>query len=226
MSSIDKNMETMVLNYSKSPIAITTRDSQYLIPGSTDGVPAEFPLTVSEIVYINSVSDIFKCGYLWFDRSLEEELYGALRITDWRTIMRDEQIDDIILHPTSDKLREVIDIQRPRYFERIYGRYIGLKNAGYPISGSVEKIMSLRRKEFADGKVTSEIQVSVAAPVEAHQEETNRQLEEMKKQLAELQALLAAKESAGGEAEKPATKPKSTAKKTTAKSTGTKTKET
>ena len=226
MSSIDKNMETMVLNYSKSPIAITTRDSQYLVPGSTDGVPAEFPLTVSEIIYINSISDIFKVGYLWFDPAVEEEMYGALRITDWRTIMRDEQIDDIILHPTADKLREVIDIQRPRYFERIYGRYIGLKNAGAPISGSVEKIMSLRRKEFADGKVTSEIQINLTAPAEVHQEETNKQLEEMKKQIAELTALLAAQKDAPADTAQTAAKPKPAAKKTTAKGTGTKTKET
>lgn len=191
MSTLDRTTEYMVRNYTKSPVAISTRDTRYLIPGGTLEAPAEFPMTLNELTYVNSISDIFKIGILFFDEEHEAEIYDVLRIRDWANILHIDEIDDIILNPTTEKLERVIAIQNQMYFERVYGEYIALKNAGRPISGSVEQVMKLRKKEFQKGTIRSEIKVKVSEPTVAQIDAQNDKIAEMEAKIAQLTALLA-----------------------------------
>ena len=193
---LDRNREYMVRNYNPSPVAISTRDSQYLIPGGTRHAPAEFPMTLNEIIFVNSMSDIFKIGVLFFEEEFEEDIYAALRITNWREILRADDIDDIILNPTTEKLQKVIAITNHMYFDRIYGEYTQLRRSGRAISGSVERVIKLRQAELHKGIMKSEIKISNVDDTARHQAETDAQMQAMREQIAELKALLAAQAAA------------------------------
>ena len=196
MSVLDRNTEYTVRNYTGSPVAVSTRTGSYLIPGGSRDNPVEFPMTLAELAYVNSVSNVFKIGMLFFDEQFESDLYESLKIRDWHDILRLDEIDDIILHPTTEKLERIIKIQNPTYFERIYGEYIGLKNAGMPISGSVDQVMKLRKNEFRKGSVRSEIKVRTVEPSADQINAQNDKIAEMQKQIEQLTALLAQQQAA------------------------------
>ena len=234
MSALDKTKEYIVLNYINSPVAISTKDSSYLIPGGSADNPAEFPLTLSELMYINSVSKIFQIGVLFFEPQDEEEVYEALRIRNWRDIMRDSEIDDIILRPTTELLQKIISIQDAMYFERIYGRYVYLKNLGKPISSIVADVFKKRKYEIVHGVINSKIVIKQqdipASQISAQAE----QIAAMQKQIEQLTNIIAQQQSGNTVAEQPVEKPveepevvaPAPTKKTTAKRTTRKAKET
>ena len=128
---------------------------------------------------------------MFFEPDYEADLYEELRIRDWEDILRPSDIEDTILNPTTQKLHRVISIISPMYFERIYGAYIGLKNAGQPISGSVEQVMKLRKSEFKKGKIRSEIQITTPEPTAKQLDDQNDKIAALQKQVEQLTALLA-----------------------------------
>ena len=184
---LDKQRTYMVLNYDTSPIAITTRDHNDLIPAGNDDVPASLPLTIDEIVYVNSTTKVFKIGRLRFEPEFEAEIYNELRLYDWQNILTNQQIYDIILHPTLEKLERILAIDDQMYFDRIYGAYMGLRNAGATISNNVENIMKARYKELSRNKRKTEIQLR---PKDVAPAQDNAVVEDLQKQLAETRALL------------------------------------
>ena len=95
---LDKNKTFLVLNYNGSPVAVSTRHESYIIPGGSSESPSSMPLSVDEIVQINSNSNVFKMGLLWFEEEFQENLYKECRIRNWKDILTDSEIEDIILH--------------------------------------------------------------------------------------------------------------------------------
>ena len=184
---LDKQKTYMVLNYDTSPIAVTTRHTNELIPAGDDDNPTGVPFSLDDISYINSTTKVFKIGRLFFEEEYQEEIYDELRIRDWKDIMTNREIYDIILNPTVENLERVIAIDDPMYFDRIYGAYIGLVNTGVDISLNVSNVLKARRKEFASNKRKSAIELR------AKEEETkvDPQVEAMQKQIAEMQAMIA-----------------------------------
>lgn len=215
---LNKDKTYLVLNYCSSPVVVETRYGGYLVPGGTEENPASLPFSLDEIVQINSNSPVFTTGTLLFEPEYEEDIYQELRIRDWKSIMREADIRDAILNPTVEKLTKILAIESDFYFERIYGVFVGLKNANYAISGNVENIMYMRRKEFRMNKRKTAIEL------EAKNLETpvNTEIEDLKTQIAMLTKMLSGnKETATGESvpeaeEKPV---KKTTKKTSTKKT-------
>lgn len=209
--TLDKNKTYLVLNYNPSPVAISTKDRSFLIPGGSTFEPASYPFDMDEIHFINNASKAFKIGLLRFEKEYEEAIYDELRIYNWKSILTEAGMEDIILNPTTEGLELLLSIQDRMYFERAYGVYLGLKNEGYPISGSVERVMTARRKELSNGRVKTDIKVS-NRPAEVR--ETEAKMAEMQKQLDALTAMLVAaqeKESADSptvDEDKPAPKRK------------------
>jgi len=219
---LDKSKNYLVLNYSSSPVCFNTRYESILIPGGTKDAPASLPLSVDEIVQANTGTPLFKCGLLFFEPEYAEELYDACRIKNWKDILTDEQIENILLHPTIEGLEKIINIETEIYFERCYGIYIGLLNANYPITANVSKVMRARRSEFRRNKTKSEIQLvakDVASPItqeeyEATKSEINElkaAMEAMMKQNAELMKALSEKKTEAKK-EETAAKPRKTTK--------------
>lgn len=191
---LDKNKTYLVLNYNGSPVAVSTRNDSYIIPGGTSVEPASVPLSVDEIIQINSNSPVFKIGLLWFEPEFEEELYKECRIRNSKNILSDAQIEDAILNPTLDKLNKLLAIENEQYFERCYGIYIGLKNSNHSIKQNVENVMLARRKELRNRKYKTGILLT-KKETNALSEEAFKEAQEQNKKLSnevdELKAMVA-----------------------------------
>lgn len=218
--ALDRNHEYMVLNYNLSPVAIATRDAQYLIQAGTRVDPVKFPMTLGEIIYVNSTSDAFKIGLLFFEPEFEEEIYKELRISDWKNILHVEDIDDAILHPTTEKLQRLIAIRSAMYYDRVYAEYVMLRNSGCAISSAVEQVIKARRSEIRRGVAATEIKVSTIEDHAQKQAETDAQVKALQEQVDELKRMLAAQAS---KADVPAEAPKQEPAKKPAPKTQTKT---
>lgn len=191
---LDKNKTYLVLNYNGSPVAVSTRHESYIIPGGSSESPSSMPLSVDEIVQINSNSNVFKMGLLWFEEEVQEELYKECRIRNWENILRDKEIEDIILHPTLEKLERLLSIENEQYFERCYGIYIGLKNSNHSIKQNVENVMLARRKELRNRKYKTGILLTkkeTPAVSEEALKETQEQNIKLTKEVDELKAMVA-----------------------------------
>ena len=191
---LDKNKTYLVLNYNGSPVAVPTRHESYIIPGGSSESPSSMPLSVDEIVQINSNSNVFKMGLLWFEEEVQEELYKECRIRNWENILRDKEIEDIILHPTLEKLERLLSIENEQYFERCYGIYIGLKNSNHSIKQNVENVMLARRKELRNRKYKTGILLTKKETNVVSEEalkETQEQNVKLTKEVDELKAMVA-----------------------------------
>ena len=191
---LDKNKTYLVLNYNGSPVAVSTRHESYIIPGGSSESPSSMPLSVDEIVQINSNSNVFKMGLLWFEEEVQEELYKECRIRNWENILRDKEIEDIILHPTLEKLERLMSIENEQYFERCYGIYIGLKNSNHSIKQNVENVMLARRKELRNRKYKTGILLTKKETNVVSEEalkETQEQNVKLTKEVDELKAMVA-----------------------------------
>lgn len=182
---MDKNKTYLVLNYCSSPVAVETRTDSYLINGGSTEEPSSMPFSLDEIFQINSNSPVFKTGILRFEKEYEKDIYEEIRIKNWQNIMTDEEIENIILHPTIKSLQKIIDVQSDMYFERIYGIYIGLVNSDFPIRENVKTVMSARRKEFKNNQRISRIVLS-------KKDESNegKEIERLNKEIESLKALI------------------------------------
>lgn len=186
--ALERAKNYLVLNYNPSAVAVRTRFESYLIPGGTQAEPASMPFNLDEIAAINSGSNAFKIGLLWFEPEYEEEIYNELRITNWRNILTDDDIKDILLNPTMEGLQKVIDIDVDAYFERVRGIFVHLRNTGADISTKVETVINGRYKELVNRKRESAIRLAPVAPKE-NPSEMRKQVEEMKAQLSEMEEL-------------------------------------
>lgn len=223
---LQKNKTYLVLNPNPSGVAVSTRHESYLIPGGTEEAPGTWPFSVDEIIQINANSIAFKAGCLFFEPEFEEDIYKELRIYNWRDILRNKDIEDIILYPTREKLQRIVDIDNDFVFERAYGVYVGLKSANYGISGNVQTVFNTRHKEFKAGKRKSAIVLSEKPSAD------NAELEEMRAKLAAMEEMVRRLTQASAdttetvvpetpvEAEKPTPKPRAPRKTPAKKPTG------
>lgn len=198
---VDKNETYLVLNYCSSPVAINTRHESHLIEKGSRDNPSSQLFTFDEILQINSSSPVFKIGLLRFEKEFEEDLYEELRIRDWKDILTDEELEDIILHPTIETLSKILAIENELYFERAYGVYIGLKNASYPITKNVETVMAARRKEFKNKKYKTTISLEKKKDEDVVREaalaEEVKKREALEEKLASMEAMIAKLTSSG-----------------------------
>ena len=158
--ALTKEKSYLVLNYNTSPVSISTRHDSYLIEGGSNESPSVLPLTIDEIITANSNGYAFKYGLLFFEEEYQEDIYEELRIKNWRDILTNTQIEDIILNPDKEKLERILLINNEVYFDRIVGVCTGLKSAGVNISNRVELVLSLREKELSEKKRKTEITLS------------------------------------------------------------------
>lgn len=183
----------LVYNHTTSPVAVGLRDHSFIIDAGSDDNPTTYPLTLAEIQHVNNTSTLFKSGVLRPSEEESEFIYNNLRITDWQNILTNTDIEDIILNPTAEKLKKIVNIKNALYFERIYGVYIGLKNADAPITANVMRVITTRYNEFLNNKRDSEITISekTATPKVSEKEEAmTNEIEDLKARLKEMETLL------------------------------------
>lgn len=156
--SIKENVSIPVYNYNESNICIPTNISTHILPPAVDGVPSVDYLSFAEINYINGISDCFRTGLVRFDDNDKEEIYSALGFADWKNILTNDEIRDILLNPTIEGLQKIIDITNASVFDRIRTIFVSLKeNTDNDISNRVIKIMETRELEFKRGIYKTQI---------------------------------------------------------------------
>lgn len=180
--------------------------------------PSIIPLTFGEIRFINGQSKIFREGFLKFEPEVEEEVYKALQVHNWKDIMSEKDIMDMILTPTQEKLEKVIKITSISMFERIRNILTKMKNVGmYDISNRVVEIIEYRYQELYRNRMKSELVVTKTKQEIVEDVKTSliaSEIEKIKAELekkirAEIQAEMSSKEKeAPITIKKPAGRPK------------------
>lgn len=192
--SLQKERTYMVLNYNSSPISLSTKNGSYLLESGTRSNPSVIPMTIDEIVTANTNGYAFKYGFARFEKEFQEDIYKELRLHNWKDILTDEEIEDIIINPTAEGLERLIAIDDEVYFERVVGVYYGLKSIFADISPKVAFVIEQRKSELHNNKRKTEIvitkNIASSNKTEVKQEEFNNlkaQNEELAKQLEEMQ---------------------------------------
>ena len=176
-----------VLNYNENRVSLmVSPDKAYSFDPSIDGVtPTVIPLTMDEVKYGNN-SNAFKNGTLFFEERQEADVYEALNISNWKDILKNKDIRNIMLHPTYDGLSKILAIEDGTMFERVRGVYHKLLSEGtHDISVRVEQIIQTRYKELINGHTKTAIRLT--RKDFSNDALTHAEVSELKKQNAALQ---------------------------------------
>lgn len=187
-----------VLNYNENRVSVEVAPGKsYSFEPSIDGeTPMVIPMTIEEILYANN-SVAFKSGMLFFEKSREEEIYERLNIVNWKDILSNDKIKEILLHPTFDGLNKIVEIKSTSEFERVRGVLFKLKQSDrYDVSVRVEQIVNTRYKELLNRQINTDIILTKKdVPVESisseEMDKLKAQNEAMQKQLEEMQKMMA-----------------------------------
>lgn len=169
----------LVINEGTSSVAVSTRHESILIEGKQS-----YPFTQDEIRQINGNSNAFKIGLLFFEKDCEEEMYSDLRIRNWKAILHNEQIEEMLMHPTADDVETILAIDSVAYFERVRGLCIMLKNTGKEVPTKIDSMVNARWRELSSGRLGTSISVKKSTPVAAEDFEAYKA--DMEKKVADL----------------------------------------
>lgn len=182
--SIRDNLTIPVLNYNNFNVSTSTNIKEYFFEAS-DGVnPTIQYMSFPELVYVNGITSCFRTGLLMFDESQQEEIYTELKIPNWKDILTNAVIKDIILHPTKEGLEKIINITDNSIFDRIVGIMIGLKNDNADdISMRVVRTIEERALELRRGITKTQIKITFKETPKVNDNE----LEQVRAKNAELE---------------------------------------
>ena len=192
-----------VYNYSSSPIILHGMNRDYTVEGRVNEHPMIEDIPEDEVNYINGKSNVFRTGMLRFDDNDVDSMMEQLREIKWKeTLMTEENIEDAILHPTTEKLRRIVACNDRATIERYRAALVRIQNDGvYGVSTIADSVIRKRFTEITNGVTVSKIAVpeginvvdnaAVAADydtVKSQNEAMAAQIVEMQKQLDELRA--------------------------------------
>ena len=160
-----------------------------IVEGEKKGEPGYTDVTWRDIEYINHTTSAFKTGMLCFAKEDEEVIYKELRIFNWKDILFEEEIEDIIsdLYPTMEKLQRIIGIKDIRTIERVRGRMLYRINNGFDISNKLIEVVNARFKEISNGKKNSDI---LLVPKGNPVEKSEKDVEKLQDEVAALKAMV------------------------------------
>lgn len=185
-----------VLNYNENKVSVMVSPAEsFTFEPSVDGqIPSVIPMTFEQIRYANNYNT-FRGGFLFFDKSKEKEIYEELGINNWGDILNNTEIREILLNPSYEGLKKIIDIKDSAVFERVRAVFHKLKAEGTnDISVRVQQIINTRYKELQNKKVTTSI---VLEKKDLAQSVPNKEVESLKaenkamqEQLTNMQAMM------------------------------------
>lgn len=198
---IKETEKISVLNYNENRVSVKVSPTEsYSFEPSLDGInPTTISMTIDQIRFANN-HNVFRNGFLFFDKSKEKDVYEIIGISDWENILTNDDIREIIIHPTFDGLNKLISIKDDAMFERVRAAYHKLKYENiYDISVRVAQIIETRYKELQNKKIHTSIVLEkkdIATPIDNKEVENlksaneamQKQLEEMQKMMSELLA--------------------------------------
>lgn len=185
-----------VLNYNQNKVSVMVSPTEsFTFEPSSDGeIPSVIPMTLEQIRYANNYN-AFRGGFLFFEKDKEKEIYEELGITNWEGILNNKEIREILLSPSYEGLKKIVDIKDSAVFERVRAAFHKLKVEGTnDVSVRVQQIISTRYKELQNKKVTTSI---VIEKKDLIQSVPNKEVEylraenkAMQEQLANMQAMM------------------------------------
>lgn len=185
-----------VLNYNENKISVMVSPTDaFTFESSIDGeIPSVIPMTFDQIRYANNYNT-FRGGFLFFEEDRAKEIYEELGINNWEDILSNRKIQEILLNPTYEGLKKIIDIKDSAVFERVRTAFHKLKTEGTnDISVRVQQIISTRYKELQNKKVNSSIIIEkkdIISPVPNREVESLKaENKAMQEQLANMQAMM------------------------------------
>jgi hypothetical protein len=127
-----------------------------------DGIPSELPITFSEFRYITKRTNAFAEGLLMVEPELEDEALKTVGIYKKSVnFLTNEEIEDIIINPTTEKLQRIINVTSIVAMDKIRIILCRLNNADeYDIAIRVYDVINARYSEVCKGKVTSNIKIT------------------------------------------------------------------
>jgi hypothetical protein len=176
-----------VYYYGRSQLAYEADGRKYLFDGAEDGIPTVQTMSFSTIEAGNSKGLMFATGTLVFDANEREEIFTALGRTDWRdTYWSEEDVDNLLLHPTVSELNRMLKIRDYPTIERIRGRMTYLKNTALQRpSERVIELVNHRSEEVQKGIIKSSKVVTAADAGITKEMEDNSALKSQNAQLKE-----------------------------------------
>lgn len=182
----------LLCNYTPSKVSVSMRDGvSIIIDGGAYDHPSTYPFTLSELQHINNTTPCIKNGTLIPHEDCKKFIYDTLRIADWENILTNAGIEKIIMNPTVESLQTIIAIKDSQYFDRVYGVFLGLKNADAPIAANVVNLITKRYRELLDGKRDSDLVVK-KTPTASTKDGNSEQLDALKAEVESLKAALQA----------------------------------
>lgn len=185
-----------VLNYNENKVSVMVSPTEsFTFEPSIDGeIPSVIPMTFEQIRYANNYNT-FRGGFLFFEESREKEIYEELGINNWEGILNNKEIREILLNPSFEGLKKIVDIKDSAVFERVRAAFHKLKSEGTnDVSVRVQQIISTRYKELQNKKVNTSI---VLEKKDIVQSASNKEVESLKaenkamqEQLANMQAMM------------------------------------
>lgn len=197
MSKLD-TQNINVLNYNENEVFVDSSKEHYKFNASRDGkTPSIIPMTLSELQNICSNTDIIVTGWLTFDDDVKEEIFKELRISNWKDILTNADIEEILTRPTMEGLQKIIDIENQTYFDRVRIIMFKLINRGVDVTTKVSRIVEQRYDELRKRQRASSITLTkkdtqtYATPDEvkelsAQNAALQSQLDEMKKMMEQM----------------------------------------
>lgn len=185
-----------VLNYNENKVSVMVSPTEsFTFEPSIDGeIPSVIPMTFEQIRYANNYNT-FRGGFLFFEESREKEIYEELGINNWERILNNKEIREILLNPSFEGLKKIVDIKDSAVFERVRAAFHKLKSEGTnDVSVRVQQIISTRYKELQNKKVNTSI---VLEKKDIVQSASNKEVESLKaenkamqEQLTNMQAMM------------------------------------
>lgn len=185
-----------VLNYNENKVSVMVSPTEsFTFEPSIDGeIPSVIPMTFEQIRYANNYNT-FRGGFLFFEESREKEIYEELGINNWEGILNNKEIRKILLNPSFEGLKKIVDIKDSAVFERVRAAFHKLKSEGTnDVSVRVQQIISTRYKELQNKKVNTSI---VLEKKDIVQSVPNKEVESLKaenkamqEQLTNMQAMM------------------------------------
>ena len=185
-----------VLNYNENKVSVMVSPTEsFTFEPSVDGeIPSIIPMTIEQIRYANNYN-AFRGGFLFFEKDKEKEIYEELGITNWEDILNNKEIRAILLTPSYEGLKKIVDIKDSAVFERVRAAFHKLKADGTnDISVRVQQTINTRYKELQNKKVNTSI---VIEKKDLAQSVPNKEVESLKtenkamqEQLANMQAMI------------------------------------
>lgn len=180
----------VVLNYNEFSVIAPASSRTYTFEPAVDGIPSLNPMPFSDVEFINSQSNAFRTGLLFFKKEQEEEIYNELKIFNWKEILTNKEIENILLNPTMEGLQKIINITDDSTFERVRGILVKIKNSNsYDLSNRVINVIEARHKEL-QRRITKTQIVLQARDVSSSNIESE-EVNDLKNQLAEMKKMMA-----------------------------------